>query len=82
MILLWSNNLNFAKASAKIGCVLSGQSTFTRVVLGAFAPTWDVWFGVMLRDVHGYWGWLEDEERIGGDPGFQVSLYLMGLYGA
>ncbi|KAK0633295.1 hypothetical protein B0T14DRAFT_491495 [Immersiella caudata] len=79
MILLWSENLNFPKASHRIGCVLSGESTFTRVVLSAFGPTWDLWFGVRPCEIVTYCtSWMEpgstvkDPKRMGGNPEFQT----------
>jgi hypothetical protein len=74
MVLLCSQNVYFPKASHRIGCVLSGESTLMRVVLSAFEPTWDVWFGALPREVQGYHEWRRDSERLGGDPKFQVSV--------
>jgi hypothetical protein len=79
MILLWSRNVNFPKASHRIGCVLSGESTLMQVVLSAFGPTWDVWFGVSPCEVQGYHEYRWDWKRLGGDPEFQVSIVTIDM---
>jgi hypothetical protein len=72
-ILLLSRELNFPRASLVIGYRLSPKSFLSEMVLQAFAPTWDNWFGCLKRNVISYHGWLDDKERFGGDQVFQVS---------
>ncbi|KAI0434842.1 hypothetical protein F5Y09DRAFT_190266 [Xylaria sp. FL1042] len=77
-----SENVNFPRASPRLGRLLSGPSTLRETFLSAFGPTWEVWFGcVDGRDasgyfpvVHSYAGWDEDVDRFGGNPGFQTDL--------
>ncbi|KAF9879428.1 hypothetical protein CkaCkLH20_02971 [Colletotrichum karsti] len=45
-IFLFSENLNFARASPALGRALSGRSTLINLIINAFHPTWDCWFGV------------------------------------
>jgi len=73
MIFLTSQNLDFPRSSRRIGWLLSGKTTLNRLVERAFAPTWDVWFGVDPRRVQSYYGWRDDWAKCGGDPVFQVS---------
>lgn len=72
-ILLLSRELNFPRASLVIGYRLSPKSFLSEMVLQAFAPTWDNWFGCLKRNVISYHRWLDDKERFGGDQVFQVS---------
>jgi len=73
MILLRSENVNFPKSSQRIGRIMSNSSVYVQLILTAFGPTWDVWFGVLPTAVHSYGGWQTDNARFGGDPVFQVS---------
>ncbi len=73
-----SENVNFPRASPRLGRLLSGPSTLRESFLSAFGPTWEVWFGCVhgrgtdFPVVHSYAGWEEDRVRFGGNPGFQV----------
>ncbi|KAK8005268.1 hypothetical protein PG990_011305 [Apiospora arundinis] len=71
-----SETTNLAKASPRIGHMLSGLSTRRATFLNAFGPTWDVWFGCLKAGpgVKSYYGWQEDASRFGGSPGFQSAL--------
>ncbi|KAK0749498.1 hypothetical protein B0T18DRAFT_107435 [Schizothecium vesticola] len=70
-IFFLSKNTDFPKSSPYIGCTLSSRLTLLRLVIEAFGPTWDVWFGCVPGAVHSYYGWEQDEKRFGGDPQFQ-----------
>ncbi|RWA11960.1 hypothetical protein EKO27_g3151 [Xylaria grammica] len=75
-----SENVNFPRASPRLGRLLSGSSTLRETFLSAFGPTWEVWFGCVHGQnadfpvVHSYAGWEEDVERFGGNPRFQSDL--------
>ncbi|KAI0447231.1 hypothetical protein F4803DRAFT_361915 [Xylaria telfairii] len=75
-----SENVNFPRASPRLGRLLSGPSTLRKTFLNAFGPTWEVWFGCVngqtpdLPAIHSYAGWEEDTERFGGNPSFQADL--------
>ncbi|KAI0913788.1 hypothetical protein F4823DRAFT_621981 [Ustulina deusta] len=75
-----SENVNFPRASPRLGRLLSGPSTLRESFLSAFGPTWEVWFGCVhgrgtdFPVVHSYAGWEEDRVRFGGNPGFQTDL--------
>ncbi|KAI2639405.1 hypothetical protein GGS21DRAFT_429275 [Xylaria nigripes] len=79
--ILWlSENVNFPRASPRLGRLLSAPSTLRETFLAAFGPTWDVWFGcVNGRDtefpvVHSYAEWGDDTIRFGGNPAFQTDI--------
>ncbi|KAK8099261.1 uncharacterized protein PG998_012502 [Apiospora kogelbergensis] len=71
-----SETANLAKASPRIGHMLSGLSTRRATFLNAFGPTWDVWFGCLKSGpgVKSYYSWQEDSSRFGGSPEFQSAL--------
>ncbi|KAI0805512.1 hypothetical protein GGR55DRAFT_655578 [Xylaria sp. FL0064] len=79
-----SENVNFPRASPRLGRLLSGPSTLRETFLCAFGPTWEVWFGCInggnkiwrpdFPVVHSYAGWDEDADRFGGNPDFQSDL--------
>lgn len=74
-IFLFSGNLSLPRSSLRIGYNLSGRSFRLELLVSAFAPTWDVWFGCthgQEGQVHSYYGYYTDTHRIGGDPDFQV----------
>lgn len=73
-IFLFSAALNFPRASLRIGALLSPRSFRLELIILAFGPTWDVWFGVHSGNlVQSYYGWEDDLDRFGGDPKLQVS---------
>ena len=76
LIFILSENTNFPKSSPYIGCTLSSRLTLLRLVVEAFAPTWDVWFGCVPETVRSYYGWERDDKRFGGDPQFQVPDFV------
>ncbi|KAI0542760.1 hypothetical protein GGR58DRAFT_496870 [Xylaria digitata] len=75
-----SENINFPRASLRIGRLLSGPSTLRETFLTAFGPTWDVWFGCVhgqragYPEIQSYAGWKDDAEQFGGNPSFQSDL--------
>ncbi|KAI1156301.1 hypothetical protein F4825DRAFT_322279 [Nemania diffusa] len=75
-----SENVNFPRASLRLGRLLSGRPTLHQTFLAAFAPTWEVWFGCVdgrgtqSPTIHSYVGWQEDEDRFGGNPRFQTDV--------
>ncbi|KAI1427403.1 hypothetical protein F5Y12DRAFT_170213 [Xylaria sp. FL1777] len=75
-----SENVNFPRASPRLGRLLSGPSTLRETFVMAFGPTWEVWFGcihgpgTVFPTVHSYAGWEEDADRFGGNPSFQTDL--------
>ncbi|KAK0615757.1 hypothetical protein B0T17DRAFT_539098 [Bombardia bombarda] len=73
-IFLMSENLNFPKSSIRIGCSLSGQSFLSELVISAFAPTWDLWFGCPRSQIKSYVDYAKDDLRLGGSPGFQTAV--------
>ena len=44
-IFLLSGNLNFPRSSLRIGYLLSGRTFHSELIVTAFAPTWDFWYG-------------------------------------
>ncbi|OHF03434.1 hypothetical protein CORC01_01153 [Colletotrichum orchidophilum] len=85
-IFILSENLNFPRCSPRLGCLLSGRSTLVNLVITAFHPTWDCWFGVDKRviktalrqgateDARGLWRYESSPEFFPGDSAFQSSL--------
>lgn len=67
-----SRNLNFPRSSLRIGYILSDKSFLTELLVAAFGPTWDLWFGCLVGSIHSYCNFLDDYQRVGGDPAFQV----------
>jgi hypothetical protein len=73
----FSQNLNFPRSSLRIGRSLSPRSFLLELIVSAFGPTWDVWFGcarglLTIGSLQSYSGYRTDELRIGGDPDVQV----------
>lgn len=79
-IFLFSKNTNLPKSSPYIGRTLSERLTLLRLVVEAFGPTWDVWFGCVPGTVRSYDGWERDAKRFGGDPKFQVRYADVVLF--
>ncbi|KAH6647065.1 hypothetical protein BKA67DRAFT_425405 [Truncatella angustata] len=79
--ILWmSENVNFAKSGARVGYLLSGESTRKETFVQAFGPTWDVWFGCVKNGdstVVSYHDWQNDSARSGGSPDFQSQSALL-----
>ncbi|TDZ60624.1 hypothetical protein CTRI78_v004862 [Colletotrichum trifolii] len=50
-IFLLSENLDFPRCSPRMGKLLSGRSTLINILISAFHPTWDCWFGVDRRTI-------------------------------
>ncbi len=72
-IFLMSQNLNFPRCSRRIGYLLSSRSLLLELLITAFGPTWDNWFGCVSSDVSSYWGYTSQyAAHFGGDPEFQV----------
>ncbi len=71
-IFLMSENLDLPRSSLRIGYLLSARPFLKELILAAFAPTWDVWFGCDPLLVQSYTGWRTDGDRFGGNPKFQV----------
>lgn len=75
-----SENVNFPRASPRLGRLFSGLPTLRKTFINAFGPTWEVWFGCVRgrrRDfpvVQSYVGWDEDAHHFGGNAGFQTDL--------
>lgn len=72
-ILLISMNFNFLRSSSRIGYRFSTKSFLTGLVVEAFGPTWEVWFGCPVNKICSYRNFRWDSERVGGDPKFQVQ---------
>ncbi|KAI1823675.1 hypothetical protein F4861DRAFT_531450 [Xylaria intraflava] len=73
-----SENVNFPRASPRLGRMLSGSSTLRETFISAFGPTWAVWLGrvdnrvsplATLNFAEG-----EDTALFGGNPAFQTDL--------
>ncbi|KXH31698.1 hypothetical protein CSIM01_08648 [Colletotrichum simmondsii] len=85
-IFILSENLNLPRCSPRIGALLSGRSTLVNIIIAAFHPTWDCWFGVDKRviktalkqgaadDARGLWRYESFPELFPGDSEFQSSL--------
>ncbi|KAJ8132500.1 hypothetical protein O1611_g1126 [Lasiodiplodia mahajangana] len=79
-IFWFSENVNFPRASPRLGRILSGPSTLRETFLVAFGPTWEVWFGCVDGQgahspaIHSYFGWEKDSDRFGGNSSFQTDL--------
>ncbi|OHX00595.1 hypothetical protein CSPAE12_00626 [Colletotrichum incanum] len=85
-IFVLSENLNFPRCSPLVGRLLSGRSTLVNLLIAAFHPTWDCWFGVDRRVLKTVLkrGATEDSPRVRrhesfpeffpGDPEFQSSV--------
>ncbi|KAJ2988097.1 hypothetical protein NUW58_g4153 [Xylaria curta] len=56
-----SENVNFPRAAPRLGRLLSGPSTLRETFLSAFGP-------------RGSFGWEDDLDRFGGNPGFQTDI--------
>ncbi|KAI0975812.1 hypothetical protein F4678DRAFT_283458 [Xylaria arbuscula] len=75
-----SENVNFPRASPRLGRLLSGPSTLRETFLSAFGPTWEVWFGCVhgqdtdFPAIHSYAGWEDDADHFGGNPDFQTDV--------
>jgi len=73
-IFLMSENVNFARATPRLGWMLSNRNLLLELLITAFGPTWDNWFGCVSSEVASYRGYItQDAARFGGDPKFQVS---------
>lgn len=72
-IFLRSENLEFPRCNPPIGRLLSRRSTFVKLVIQAFSPTWQQWFGFNLSSIVSYYGFERDYERIAGNVALQVS---------
>ncbi|KAK3393095.1 hypothetical protein B0H63DRAFT_9933 [Podospora didyma] len=73
-IFIASENLNFPRSSLRIGFMLSARSLLSELLVAAFTPTWDLWFGCPKQLVHSYAGWEQDAARFGGNPNFQSAV--------
>ncbi len=68
--------MNLPRCSPRIGYQLSDDHTLREVVIAAFGPTWENWFGCLRSRLVTYATFAEDyAERFGGDPNFQVRLH-------
>jgi len=76
-IFLLSENLGFPRSSHRIGYSLSRPSFRTALIVAAFGPTWDMWFGCPRPLIQSYHGYLEDHDHVGGNPKFQVRENLV-----
>ncbi|KAJ8121494.1 hypothetical protein ONZ43_g2067 [Nemania bipapillata] len=68
-----SENVNFPRASLRLGRLLSSPSTLRKTFLSAFEPTWEAWFGRLPGQVAG----VEPEGDAGpfvGNASFQTDL--------
>ena len=73
-ILVLCENLVLPRCSRTMYHKLGGESVKQQLVIAAFGPTWDRWYGIPVTGVQSYHGWKTDYARIGGDPKFQASL--------
>jgi len=72
-IFLLSGNLSLPRCSGRIGYLLSNRNVLMELIITAFGPTWDMWFGCVTEEVASYKGYAAwDAMRFGGDPEFQV----------
>jgi hypothetical protein len=70
-----SENLNLPKCNSLIGWRLSQRPTLVRLIAAALDPTWDVWFGILAKEVFSYRGWQNDAKRIAGNAEFQSAVF-------
>ncbi|KAF6834275.1 actin cortical patch protein [Colletotrichum plurivorum] len=85
-IFLLSENLNFPRCNPRIGALLSSRSTLINLVINAFHPTWDCWFGVDRHTIktvlkrgatdqsRSFRSYEKFPELFPGDPEFQSSV--------
>ncbi|KAI0097946.1 hypothetical protein GGR51DRAFT_450263 [Nemania sp. FL0031] len=73
-IFWFSENVNFPRASLRLGRLLSGPSTLRETFLSAFGPTWEVWFGCIDNRGSQSPGVHSHADRFGGNPRFQSDL--------
>jgi hypothetical protein len=73
-ILFMSMNFNFLRSSRRIGYRFSSRSFLTGLLVDAFAPNWELWFGCPLDKIRSYYRYRWDYQRVGGDPEFQVPI--------
>lgn len=69
-----SENVNFPRASPRLGRLLSGPATLRETFLCAFGPTWDNYFSKRQSSVV-YLEWTDlvlRENGFSGNPDFQV----------
>ncbi|KAK1783769.1 hypothetical protein QBC45DRAFT_447315 [Copromyces sp. CBS 386.78] len=69
-----SENLNFPRSSLRIGYMLSARTFLLQLIVDAFSPTWDMWFGCPRKDIQSYRGYEKDGERMPGNPDFQTAI--------
>lgn len=69
-IFLMSENLSFPRSSLRIGRLLSARTFLLELIVAAFRPAWDVWFGCPKKDIQSYYGWKRDPDM----SFFQVLL--------
>ncbi|KAL0466669.1 hypothetical protein QR685DRAFT_103019 [Neurospora intermedia] len=69
-----SENLNFPRSSLRIGYMLSARTFLMQLIVDAFSPTWDMWFGCPRKDIQSYRGYEKDGERMPGNPDFQTAI--------
>ncbi|EAA35673.1 hypothetical protein GE21DRAFT_218 [Neurospora crassa] len=69
-----SENLNFPRSSLRIGYMLSARTFLMQLIVDAFSPTWDMWFGCPRKDIHSYRSYEKDGERMPGSPDFQTAI--------
>lgn len=83
-IAVMSENLNFMRSSARIGLRLSNHSFRLELMISAFGPTWDQWFGIPIEEVDvlesqgKFWPSIRikerTKERVQGRPILQVRI--------
>ena len=72
-IFIMSENVNFARASPRLGWMFSNRNFLLELLITAFGPTWDNWFGCVSSEITSYRGYItQDAARFGGSPEFQV----------
>ncbi|KAK2075254.1 hypothetical protein P8C59_009397 [Phyllachora maydis] len=57
-----SENLSFPRSSLRIGRLLSARTFLLELIVAAFRPAWDVWFGCPKKDIQSYYGWKRDPD--------------------
>lgn len=72
-VFIASENLSLPLVNHELRRRLSTDSIKYQLVGAAFGPTWDAWYGIDNYELHSYFSWGVDVERIEGNPAFQVS---------
>ncbi|KAK5663204.1 hypothetical protein OQA88_6622 [Cercophora sp. LCS_1] len=69
LIFHFSENMNFPCSSLRIGWLLSSKSFLTELIVSAFGPTWDCWFGLEVDQIKPH-----ELKTVKGNPVYQRAV--------